>query len=102
MKSISKFVAFAVFSIGTIGSGSSANAQACGWYAIGGCYKSWDSADQQSRFLKAPVVDTNTVPNFRNGWFCVAAGPTSKGQARSWRNEFRGKGVGDAYIKKSC
>jgi len=106
-KATRRFTGIGVLTIVTLGLTlasipDKASAQVCGWYAIGGCFKSWDSADTRSRFLKAPVVDTDTVPNFRNGWFCVAAGPTNKSQATSWRNEFRGEGISDAYIKKGC
>lgn len=74
-------------------------AQACGWYAIVGCSRSWEGANRE-----APpgtyVVNTGDYPNFRPGWFCAVDGPYASqrqvpiGKWRQWR--------GDAYVKNAC
>lgn len=74
-------------------------AQACGWYAIVGCARSWNGASS----IAPPgtyVIDTNQYPNFRNGWFCAADGPyATRGDVPLWKwQQFRS----DAYVKSAC
>ncbi len=76
-------------------------AQACGWYVILGCYKSWNGARSRADRIGAKIVDTNNYPNFRNGWFCAADGPHSRRRAKQLRRAWRGT-VSDAYAKSAC
>ncbi|MEM7427986.1 MAG: hypothetical protein AAF441_17980 [Pseudomonadota bacterium] len=76
-------------------------AQACGWYVVLGCFKSWNSAQRRADNIGAIVVDTNEYPNFRNGWFCAADGPYSRSRARQLRWDWKGT-VPDAYAKSAC
>lgn len=88
---------------------SSAQAQACGYYVILGCFKSRNEATGRLTALGGPgvggfagahVINTNDYPNFRNGWWCVADGPyATRDEAMSlaWREV-----VPDAYVKNGC
>ena len=98
--------AFAVCA--TVSSAPAANAtgefqvaQACGWYVVLGCFKSWNAAQRRADRIGASVVDTNDYPNFRNGWFCAADGPYSRRRARQLRWDWKGT-VPDAYAKSAC
>ena len=77
-------------------------AQACGWYAIGTCARRPGPARRSANFAGGRVVWTNNVGNFRPGWFCQVAGPTSRGNANAWRRAFRRDGIRSAYIKYGC
>ena len=46
-------------------------------------------------------MHTNDVPNFRNGFYCVADGPTTKSNARRKKNRAR-RDYDSPYIKKGC
>ncbi len=76
-------------------------AQACGYYVILGCFKSYGAAANRANTIGARVVDTNNYPNFRNGWFCAADGPHCRRRARQLRRAWRGT-VHDAYYKSAC
>ncbi|MFZ1815479.1 MAG: hypothetical protein WBO55_16955 [Rhizobiaceae bacterium] len=79
--------------------GSFQVAQACGWYAIVGCARSWDQANADAP-AGTYVIDTNQYPNFRNGWFCAADGPyATRDQVPLWQwKQYRS----DAYVKSAC
>lgn len=79
-------------------------AQACGWYAILGCFRSPGEANRwTSRIDYGYVISTTSeqFPNFRPGYYCVVNGPTSRGRAQriaaGWRDV-----VPDAYVKNAC
>ena len=86
-----------------------ANAQACGYYVILGCFRDANQAFERLNYIGGPgagggagsqVLDTNQYPNFRNGWFCVGDGPYgSKQEAQSiaWSEM-----IPDAYVKNGC
>ena len=76
-------------------------AQACGWYVVLGCFKSWNGAQRRADRIGATVVDTNSYPNFRNGWFCAADGPYSRSRAQQLRWDWKAT-VPDAYAKSAC
>lgn len=78
------------------------NGDYCGWWAIYACHKSRNAAirDMNSSGYGG-VVDTNDVPNFRNGYYCVADGPTTKSNARRKKNRAR-RDFDSPYIKKGC
>ena len=88
-----------------VGAVSAAHAQStfegCGWYAILGCSKSRSGA-QRAAGNGFAVIRTNDYPNFRNGWWCAVAGPTSKNSAWSIANDAKRGGVPDAYAKRGC
>ena len=69
------------------------------YFAIGGCFQSRSAARKRARRLGAEVVRTDDYPNFRPGWWCAVQGPYIRGEAESWKAEFRTLGVGDAYVK---
>ncbi|MEO1651407.1 MAG: hypothetical protein AAFR60_10575 [Pseudomonadota bacterium] len=77
-------------------------AQACGLYAIGTCARRPGPARRSSNFAGGRVIWTNNIGNFRPGWFCQVAGPTSRGNANAWRRAFRRDGIRSAYIKYGC
>ena len=77
-------------------------AQACGWYAIGGCFRGYNSAQNRAINIGAEVIDTGQYPNFRNGYFCAATGPWTKSKAGRERSRFKRSGVSDAYRKRAC
>ncbi|MEC9342281.1 MAG: hypothetical protein VYD64_00395 [Pseudomonadota bacterium] len=74
-------------------------AQACGWYAIVGCTRSWNGT-QSIAPQGTSVIDTNLYPNFSNGWFCAADGPYARrDDVPIWHwKQFRA----DAYVKSAC
>ena len=74
----------------------------CGWWAIYSCHKSRNRAirDMNNNGYGG-VVHTNDVPNFRNGYYCVADGPTNKSNARRKKNRAR-RDYDSPYIKKGC
>ena len=81
---------------------ASGGGNVCGWYAIYSCSKSRSSANRSKNNAGyGKVVHTNTVPNFRRGYYCVVNGPTNKSQARQWRNNAK-VDFSSAYIKKGC
>lgn len=74
----------------------------CGWWAIYSCHKSRNRAiNDMNNAGYGGVVDTNDVPNFRNGWWCVADGPTTRSNAQRKKNRAR-RDFSKAYIKKGC
>lgn len=77
-------------------------AQACGWYIISGCFKSWNAASNKARQLGAAafVVDTSSgqYPNFRPGWFCAAFGPYND----KWTAQSKSKYIKPSYVKNGC
>lgn len=74
-------------------------AQACGWYVISGCFRSWGPANNRAGKIGAYVVNTSDAayPNFRPGWFCAVFGPYNKSTARS-----KSKYIKPSYIKNAC
>lgn len=74
----------------------------CGWWAIYSCHASRNRAirDMNNNGYGG-VVHTNDVPNFRNGFYCVADGPTTKSNARRKKNRAR-RDYDSPYIKKGC
>lgn len=74
----------------------------CGWWAIYSCHPSRNRAirDMNNNGYGG-VVHTNDVPNFRNGFYCVADGPTTKSNARRKKNRAR-RDYDSPYIKKGC
>jgi len=74
----------------------------CGWWAIYACHKSRNRAirDMNNKGYGG-VVTTSDVPNFRNGYYCVADGPTNKSNARRKKNRAR-RDYDSPYIKKGC
>ena len=86
-----------------------AEAQACGFYLILGCFRDANQAFERLNYIGGPmagggagsqVVDTNQYPNFSNGWYCVADGPyASRDHAMSiaWKEV-----IPDAYVKNGC
>ncbi len=74
----------------------------CGWWAIYSCHKSRNRAirDMNNNGYGG-VVHTNDVPNFRNGYYCVADGPTNKSNARRKKNR-ASRDYDSPYIKKGC
>lgn len=84
-------------------------AQACGWYIVLGCTRGYRDASRILADLGGPgvgggagtnVIDTNTFPNFADGWFCVADGPyrtRADADSIAWR-----EAVPDAYVKNGC
>lgn len=104
------FIASTLLAAGfTISAPTPANAQACGYYIILGCFKNANKAFERLNYIGGPgagggagsnVLDTNQYPNFRNGWYCVGDGPFgSKQQAQSiaWSEM-----IPDAYVKNAC
>ena len=82
---------------------SPASAQgACGWYAVGGCFKQLRQADDRAaKLVDAYVARTDAISNFSPGWFCAVDGPYgAKSGADTAQRKFVRKGVGDAYVKK--
>lgn len=74
----------------------------CGWWAIYSCHKSRNAAIRDMNSIGyGGVVDTNDVPNFTNGYYCVADGPTSKSNARRKKNRAR-RDFDSPYIKNGC
>lgn len=74
----------------------------CGWWAIYACHKSRNAAIRDMNNVGyGGVVDTDDVPNFRNGYYCVADGPTSKSNARRKKNRAR-RDFDSPYIKNGC
>ncbi|MCH9765079.1 MAG: hypothetical protein K0U34_03680 [Alphaproteobacteria bacterium] len=74
----------------------------CGWWAIYSCHKSRNAAIRDMNNVGyGGVVETSDVPNFRNGYYCVADGPTSKRNATRKMNRARGD-FDSAYTKKGC
>ena len=74
----------------------------CGWWAIYSCHRSRDQAiDDMNTAGYGGVVDTNDVPNFRNGFYCVAEGPTTQRRANILKNQAR-RDFSSPYIKKGC
>ena len=78
--------------------------QACGFYAILGCFRTpAEAARWNGQIQGGYVINTTSqaYPNFRPGYFCVVAGPTGNGQAQgiaaSWRRY-----IPDAYVKNAC
>src|SRR5947209_19274861 len=78
--------------------------QACGFYAILGCYGTRGEAQRWSNQIdEGYVVNTTSAeyPSFRAGFYCVVNGPTSRGRAQgvaaSWRSV-----VPSAYVKNAC
>ena len=83
---------------------STAHASGCGWYAIGGAFKSRNSAYNQAGDLDASVydLDDSDSPNAGKGFYVVALGPVRRSQANEYRRQFRRGGVRSAYVKKMC
>lgn len=74
----------------------------CGWWAIYSCHKSRNRAIRDMNNVGyGGVVHTNDVPNFRNGFWCVADGPTTRSNAQRKKNRAR-RDFSSAYIKKGC
>jgi hypothetical protein len=74
----------------------------CGWWAIYACHESRDAAiDTMNNVGYGGVVDTNNVPNFRNGYYCVADGPTTSSLADRMKNRAK-RDFDSAYTKKGC
>lgn len=78
--------------------------QACGFYAILGCYGTRGEAQRWSNQIdEGYVINTTSAeyPNFRSGYYCVVNGPTSRGRAQSiaagWRSV-----IPSAYVKNAC
>ncbi|WP_167591866.1 SPOR domain-containing protein [Jiella endophytica] len=93
-----------VFAMGLTATATTAEASGCGWYAIGGAFKSRNSAYNQAGNLDASVydLDDSDSPNAGKGFYVVALGPVRKSQANRYRQEFRQNGVSSAYVKKMC
>ena len=80
-------------------------AQACGWYAITHCSRSYSDARRFSRRNgSGRVIDTSSrrYPNFQPGYYCVADGPMGRGSAASAARTLRRQGFSDAYAKSAC
>jgi hypothetical protein len=78
--------------------------QACGFYAILGCYGTRGEAQRWSNQIDAGYVINTTsaeYPNFRSGYYCVVNGPTSRGRAQGIAASWRGV-VPSAYVKNAC
>lgn len=74
----------------------------CGWWAIYSCHPSRSAAIRDMNNAGyGGVVHTNDVPNFRNGFYCVADGPFNKSTARRKKNQAR-RDFDSAYIKQGC
>ncbi len=104
-KVIGKMVgAAAVLAVALAADVSPAEASGCGWYAIGGAFKSRNSAYNQAGNLDASVydLDDSDSPNAGKGFYVVALGPVRRSQANRYRQEFRQNGVASAYVKKMC
>lgn len=77
-------------------------AEVCGWWAIYSCHSSRSAANRgRTNAGYGEVVDTDTVPNFRNGYYCVADGPTTRSHALRMQNRAR-RDFDSPYIKKGC
>lgn len=88
----------------TAAPGSYQVAQACGWYAISVCSRRFGGAQRGANRYGGYVINSSSAayPNFRPGWFCSVRGPTSRGQARRFRNVMRSLGARTAYVKNAC
>jgi hypothetical protein len=78
--------------------------QACGFYAILGCFGTRGEAQRWSNQIEdGYVINTTSAeyPNFRSGYYCVVNGPTSVGRAQSIAAGWRGV-VPSAYAKNAC
>lgn len=74
----------------------------CGWWAIYSCHKSRRAAIRDMNNVEyGGIVKTSDVPNFRNGYYCVADGPMSKSKASRKKNRARGD-FDSPYIKNGC
>ena len=80
------------------------HAQACGFYAILGCFGTRGEAQRWTNQISdGYVVNTSSgrYPNFRAGYFCVVNGPGPYGVAQriaaGWRRY-----IPDAYVKNAC
>ena len=94
-------IAGAIAAAGTLTANNAAAQGVCGWYAIGGCFRSESDANRRSIQIDAYTLDTYDVSNFTNGWFCSVDGPyRTQRDANVVRDQFRAKGVSDAYVKK--
>lgn len=93
-------LSFSLISAAQVGPASAAGA--CGWYAIGGCFKQeWQADNRAAALVDAYVVRTNNISNFAPGWWCAVDGPYGdKSAANSAKRKFVAKGVNDAYVKK--
>ena len=96
--------AAAVLAVVIAADASPANASGCGWYAIGGAFKSRNSAYNQAGDLDASVfdLDESDSPNAGRGFYVVALGPVRRSQANEYRRQFRQNGVKSAYVKNMC
>lgn len=78
------------------------NVRGCGWYAVYSCHGSrWRARRDQRKAGYGFIVNTRDVPNFRNGYFCVADRAGSRWQAKRLRRQ-AGLDFKSAYIKKGC
>lgn len=79
-------------------------AQACGWYAISVCSKTYNEAANAADRFGGYVIDTNSssYPNFRGGWFCAVIGPKSHQAAKSTAGLLKKRGASSAYAKSAC
>ena len=74
----------------------------CGWWALYSCQSSRGAASRdRNRAGYGEIVDTNSVPNFRNGYYCVADGPTTRSHAKRLENRAR-RDFDSPYIKQGC
>lgn len=77
-------------------------AQACGWYAISVCSRSYQAAERGARSYGGQVVNTDDFENFAGGYFCAVVGPKTKSAAEVTALRMRSRGAYTAYIKHSC
>ena len=76
--------------------------QACGWYAISSCSRSYDGAQEGAEQYGGYVINTDDFRDFAGGYYCSVIGPKNKEAASITAERMRDRGAYDAYIKHSC
>ena len=77
--------------------------RSCPWYAVASCAKSRDglSADLDRLGSGFEIIDTEVVPSFKRGWYCVV-GPSKDKAGADAKLEVAKKKSKSAYLKKGC
>lgn len=79
-------------------------ADSCGYFAFAGAFGSFNEADRRANAVGGAAwgLDSSDSPNAGRGLWVVAIGPGSRGDADRWREEYRSRGVRDAYVGYRC
>ncbi|MER0239789.1 SPOR domain-containing protein [Fulvimarina sp. MAC8] len=79
-------------------------ADSCGYFAFAGAFSSFNAANRRANQVGGSAwgLDSSDSPNAGRGMWVVAIGPGSRGDANRWRNQYRSRGIGDAYVAYRC